>query len=175
MIEGLYPYFLDMGYEPSLFYDLTLAEINDLFESYERKQKRRREQRKAELKDMAMLLYNHATQIADSIAGILPGASEHERIPLASFYPELFEDEAKAEAEKKKQDELALHKARMQDFVYRHNEAMRKRGESNGWHDTRKAASDHSGPNQGIHGGNEESAAADREHHEKGGELHGQD
>lgn len=115
-----------------MFFDLTLAEISDLFESYERKQRRRREERKAEIKDLAMLLYNHATQCADAMASVMPGSEKNERISLATYYPELFQEEAKAEIEKKKQDELALHKARMQDFVYRHNEAMRKRGENNG-------------------------------------------
>lgn len=125
-----------MGYKPSLFWDLSLAEISDLIESYARKQQHELEKKKAETKDLAMLLYNQATQMADAMAGIMPGNGEHKRISLATFYPDLFSEAAEIEAEEKKRNELALHKARMDDYVYRHNEALRKRGESNGRNDS---------------------------------------
>lgn len=132
----MYPYFIDMGYDPSLFWELSLAEISDLIESYARKEEKRRAERKAITKDLAMMLYNHATQCSDAIAGMMPGNGEHKRLSLATFYPDLFPEEKAAEEEKKKQDDLALHKARMDDYVFKHNEALRKRGENNGRNDS---------------------------------------
>ena len=44
--------------------------------------------------------------------------------------------------------EMELHKARMDDFIFRHNMAMRmarERGESSGWNDVGEAASNHRG------------------------------
>jgi len=119
-----------------LFWDLSLAEINDLFESYERKRNREREQKKVDAKDQAMFLYNLSTQIADAVAQLLPGNAERERIPLAKFYPDFFKEEAAASDEEKRENELALHKARMEDYVHRYNEALRKRGEGNGRNDS---------------------------------------
>ena len=65
---GLYPLFLDMGYEPSLFWILSLQEINDLMESYARKEERRRKENEADIRDQAMLLYNQALHCGDAMA-----------------------------------------------------------------------------------------------------------
>lgn len=133
---GLYPSFLDMGYEPSLFWSLSLQEISDLMESYARREERRREEKKADVRDQAMLLYNHAMQCADAMAMLLPGGDKRERSSLEDYYPELFPGLKKAEEEARKKKELAIHKARMKAYAAANNAARRKAGEENGRNDT---------------------------------------
>lgn len=132
---GLYPYFLDMGYEPSLFWSLSIQEISDLMESYARKEERRREEKKADVRDQAMLLYNHAMQCADAIALIMPGGEKRERKSLEDYYPELFTGLKKAEEEARKEKELDIHKMRMKEYAAANNAARRKVGEKNGRND----------------------------------------
>lgn len=48
LLDELYPKFLDMGYSPSFFWECSLAEVVDLFDSY-----RRREDRRQKRKDEA--------------------------------------------------------------------------------------------------------------------------
>nr|DAJ11659.1 MAG TPA: hypothetical protein [Caudoviricetes sp.] len=133
---GLYPLFLDMGYEPSLFWILSLQEINDLMESYARKEERRRKEKEADIRDQAMLLYNHAMQCADAMAAIMPGNQEHKRTSLGEYYPELFPGLKEAEEKARIEKELKVHKARMKAYAEANNAARRKAGENNGRNDT---------------------------------------
>lgn len=77
---------------------------------------------------------------------------------LDVYYPGLYKaqevEEAQADDFTEQEDgdknkltlEMEIHKANMDDFVFRHNLAMaKKRGEQGGWNDTGKAASDHRG------------------------------
>lgn len=133
---GLYPLFLDMGYKPSLFWSLSLQEINDLMESYARREERRRKEKEADVRDQAMLLYNHAMQCADAMAAIMPGNQEHKRLSLGEYYPELFPGLKETEEKARIDKELAIHKARMKAYAEANNAARRKAGENNGRNDT---------------------------------------
>ena len=102
------------------FWGLSLAEIQDFLESYERKERRQMKQR---------LIEKHflAKDIAQYISLILNGSKDVRIMELWDYFPELFGEEG-PEAEKKKQErELAAYKVQMIDFAYRHNHA-RKRG-----------------------------------------------
>ena len=105
-------------------------------ESYARREERRREEKKADVRDQAMLLYNHAMQCADAMAMLLPGGDKRERSSLEDYYPELFPGLKKAEEEAHKKKELAIHKARMKAYAAANNAARRKAGEENGRNDT---------------------------------------
>lgn len=133
---GLYPYFLDMGYEPSLFWSISLQEISDLMESYARKEERRRKEKEADIKDQAMLLYNHAMQCAEAMALLMPGNDGRERTSLEDYYPDLFPGLKKAEEEARTKKQLALHKARMKAYAAANNAARRKEGEEAGRNDS---------------------------------------
>ena len=61
---GLYPAFLDAGYGPEYFWELSLGEVSDLLESYARKKEHEQKKREAELKDQIMLLFNQALQLS---------------------------------------------------------------------------------------------------------------
>lgn len=148
--------FLDAGYSPSLFWELSIAEINDMLESYARREERKSKQREAMLKDEIMVLFNQALQIGNIVGGMM---DHNVQIKLPKeYYPELFgtaentnftKQEAEGD-EHKLSPEMELHKARMDDFIFRHNMAMRmakERGESSGRNDVGEAASNHRGPN----------------------------
>lgn len=105
-------------------------------ESYARREERRREEKKADVRDQAMLLYNHAMQCADAMALIMPGGDKRERSSLEDYYPDLFPDLKKAEEEARQKKELAIHKARMKAYAEANNAARRKAGEENGRNDT---------------------------------------
>ncbi len=171
-IWGMYPIFLDAGYSPQLFWELSVGEVNDLLESYARRKELEQKQREAMLKDEIMLLFQQALQIGNVV-----GALMDKNIPIKpprEYYPELFGAEkeeifTEQEGDKPKMSpEMELHKARMDDFVFRHNMAMRKqaameRGEDSGGDDAGKAPGDHRGPDKGLLRGAKESTAADAE------------
>lgn len=133
---GLYPIFLDMGYEPSLFWSLSLQEISDLIESYARREERRRKEKEADIRDQAMLLYNHAMQCADAMALMMPGGDKRERTSLGEYYPDLFPGLKETKEQARIERELAIHKARMKAYAKANNAARRKAGESNGRNDS---------------------------------------
>lgn len=148
--------FLDAGYGPSLFWELSIGEINDLLESYARRKEREEKHREAVLKDEIMVLFNQALQIGNVVSRMM-----NHNVPIKmpkDYYPELFgtaentnftKQEAEGD-EHKLSPEMELHKARMDDFIFRHNMAMRmakERGESSGRNDVGEAASNHRGPN----------------------------
>ena len=56
---GLYPAFLDAGYGPEYFWELSLGEVSDLLESYARRKEHEQKKREAELKDHAPLQSGH--------------------------------------------------------------------------------------------------------------------
>lgn len=175
LIWGLYPVFLDAGYGPQLFWDLSIDEINDLLESYSRRKEREQKQREAELKDEIMVLFNQAIQIGN-VVGRLMDKNTEIRLP-GEYYPDLFATDNDTDFTEQAGDkpklsrEMELHKARMDDFIFRHNMAFqerqaKERGESSGGNDTGKAPSDHRGPDTGLLRGAEESTAADAEGHQ---------
>lgn len=127
--------------------------MNDLLESYVRRKESEQKQREAMLKDEIMLLFNQALQIGNVVGGLMD-KNVAIKMPKA-YYPELFEKQetnfTEQEAEGDEQQlspEMELHKARMDDFIFRHNMAMkmaRERGESSGRNDFGEAASNHRG------------------------------
>lgn len=140
----MYLAFLDAGYSPSLFYELSIGEVNDMLESYAWNKEREQRIRKAELKDEIMILFNQALQMGNVVGKIMDKNTEI-RLPR-EYYPDLFATEnetnftEQAGDKPKLSPEMELHKARMDDFIFRHNMAFRERqakerGESSGGND----------------------------------------
>lgn len=128
-----------------MFWEMSVGEINDLLESYARREERALKKREAAIKDEIMVLFNQALQIGNMV-GHLINQDIGIRMP-AEYYPELFATENKTDFTEQTGDkprlspEMELHKARMDDFIFRHNMAVRereamKRGEGNGGNDT---------------------------------------
>lgn len=125
-----------------------------MLESYADQKERDTKIREAKLKDEVSMLFNQALQI-----GNIFGHMMSKDVPikeLEEYYPDLFSTEKEIFTEQENGDELKasqemeLHKARMDDFIFWHNRAMRERlakerGESSGRNDTREAASDNRG------------------------------
>ena len=114
-----------MGYSPSLFWDSSILEIYDLMESYNRRQKLKQEEKEAELKANIVLNSVLARQIGEYVACLF---SEEARITQVNeLFPTLFKDEK--EDKKKIEQDMALYKAKMEAFAFRHNSNFKRKGE----------------------------------------------
>lgn len=114
-----------MGYSPSLFWDSSILEIYDLMESYNRRQKLKQEEKEAELKANIVLNSVLARQIGEYVASLF---SEEARITQVNeLFPTLFKDEK--EDKKKIGQDMALYKAKMEAFAFRHNSNFKRKEE----------------------------------------------
>lgn len=117
----MYPQFLDMGYKPSLFWELSLYEVYELIESYGRKQKAKAEEELNKIKTRIFMDSALARTIGDYMASLL---NDKAKISTpAELFPNLFEDVVEA----KVNDDIELHKARMEEFAYRHNKEFKRK------------------------------------------------
>lgn len=107
-----------MGYSPSLFWDSSLQEVYDLIESYSRKQKIKAQEYEADLKAKISLNAVLARQIGEYVASLFNLDSKI--TSLGELFPELFKDEQNSN------NDMALYKARMEEYAYRHNQKLRK-------------------------------------------------
>lgn len=137
----------------------------DLLESAERKEERKQKIREAELKDEITVLYNQALQIRNMTSNLI----NHE-IPirdLHEYYPGWF-DEHIAEPEEEEQEddgltpEMREHKARMDDFIFRHNREFEKRGEHSGGNDLGETSGNNRGANESLLPGASEGTESDK-------------
>lgn len=117
----MYPVCLDINISPVDFWELSVGEILSLIESHNRKEKARK---KEELSDIYLL----AKQIGNYVSTILNGGERPQEV--WEVYPELFEEERKIIEEQQRQQQLALYKARFEDFVLRHNRKFERKEES---------------------------------------------
>lgn len=115
----------------------------DLLESYGRRVELEQSKRKANLKDQIMVCWNQNLQLMNIFAHSQNPEEVELKLP-EHYYPDLFAGELEGieaiREEEKAKNELALHKARMEEYAYRHNLAMKERGEKNGRNDTGKTA-----------------------------------
>ncbi len=113
----MYPIFLDCGYTPSLFWDLSLAEVLDVIESKKRREKAEYDHQVEELKTQAIMNQVHARQIAEFLALSILGNENIKLTKLSEYFPDLFKDDS----EKAANEQILLHKARMEEFAFWHN------------------------------------------------------
>ena len=119
----LYPVFLNAGYNSFLFWDSGLDEVLDLIESRER-------QKRAEMQTQAVLNMVQAKQTSEYIyAFVEPDRSKVKITELSAYFPSLFSDTESAVGENRQQisRELALNKARLEEFAYWHNRKRKGR------------------------------------------------
>lgn len=75
-----------------------------------------------------------AKDIAQYVSLILNGSDEVQIVELWDYFPELFGEEGPEVEKKRQENELAVYKAKMIDFAYRHNHARTGGGKA-GRHD----------------------------------------
>lgn len=128
MLSGLYTQFLDAGYNPDFFWDLSIGEVMDLLDSYVRSLERRITMREAVGKDLIVILRNHAHQIIDMIS-----ASTSEKgkpLSLHDYYPDLFDD---PDVLTQTEAEVAQYRASMENYALSFNRKFNAEGgEDNG-------------------------------------------
>lgn len=119
----MYPKFLDIGYTPHLFWDLTIGEIIDLLESENRKIELKSKERELELKTKVIINSLLARQIGEHVASLF--SKEVKISSPQELLPELFKDDIE---EEQNNNELDLYKAKMEEFAFRHNFKIDKGG-----------------------------------------------
>ncbi len=103
---------LDIGITPSLFWDYSVGELQDLINSYNRR-------RLNENKEKAIFFGVLSKQIGEQVAMLFGDKVEPKQI--WEYYPNLFGEEKVLIEEEQRKIQLELHKARMKDYMYRHN------------------------------------------------------
>lgn len=103
-----------------MFWNSTVKELQDRIESYNRVTFRK-------TKEKAIFNTILAKQIGEKVAMLFDEKKEIQPMQLWQLYPNLFETEKEEYEEEKRKSDLELYKARMTDFMYRHN-SVRKGG-----------------------------------------------
>lgn len=109
--------FLDIGGKPLDFWDLTVLEIREMIESYNRVKIQERKEKIVENHRLSQMIVNHISLLLSKEAKV---------VEFWEYAPELFEEERKVVELQKQNYALLLHKERMREFAERHN---RKRKE----------------------------------------------
>ncbi|MDU3678102.1 MAG: hypothetical protein E6377_16845 [Clostridium sp.] len=102
-----------------MFWDSSLQEVYDLIDSYNRRKKNEINELEGKLKDEISLNAVLARQIGEYVASLFN--KEAQLTPLNKFFPSLF-----AEDKEEVNNDMALYKARMEEYAYRHNQKLRK-------------------------------------------------
>lgn len=114
MIEDQYHAFLVAGNSPLLFWELSIAEVNDMLSAYSRAKTN-------EFKQLVTVNTTLAQQIYERVAALLPGNEELGFTPVWELFPGLFEEEKKISEERKKQQELQRYKEQFTNYALRFN------------------------------------------------------
>lgn len=111
--------FLDIGGEPLVFWDLTVLEIRDLIESYNRV---RIQERKEKIIDS----YRLSQMIANNVSLLL--SNDAKPLEVWEYAPELFQGEKEQVERARQEQEMRLHKERMRMFAESHNRKFKTKG-----------------------------------------------
>ncbi|ACO18275.1 hypothetical protein [Streptococcus pneumoniae] len=109
--------FLDIGGKPLDFWDLTVLEIREMIESYNRVKTQERKEKIIDSYRLSQMISNHVSLLLSNDAKI---------VEFWEYAPELFVEEQQAVELEQQKQALLLHKERMREFAERHN---RKRKE----------------------------------------------
>lgn len=109
--------FLDIGGKPLDFWDLTVLEIREMIESYNRVKIQERKEKIIDSYRLSQMISNHVSSLLSKDAKVLE---------FWEYAPDLFVEEKQAVEQEQQRQALLLHKERMREFAERHN---RKRKE----------------------------------------------
>lgn len=112
--------FLDIGGEPLVFWDLTVLEIREMIESYNRVRIQKQ-------KDKIIESYRLSQMIANNVSLLL--SKDAKPLEVWDYAPELFQDEREEVEKARLAQELKLHQERMRLFAESHNRKFKTKGE----------------------------------------------
>ena len=112
--------FLDIGGEPLVFWDLTVLEIREMIESYNRV---KRQERKEKIIDS----YRLSQMIANNVSLLL--SNDAKLLEIWDYAPELFQEEKEQVEKARQEQEMRVHKERMRLFAESHNRKFKMKGE----------------------------------------------
>lgn len=112
--------FLDIGGKPLDFWDLTVLEIRDMIESYNRVMIQKQ-------KEKIIESYRLSQMIANNVSMLL--SKDAKPLEVWDYAPELFEKEREQVEQARLDQELRLHKERMRMFAESHNRKLKMKGE----------------------------------------------
>lgn len=112
--------FLDIGGEPLVFWDLTVLEIREMIESYNRVRIQKQ-------KDKIIESYRLSQMIANNVSLLL--SKDAKPLEVWDYAPELFQDEREEIEKARLAQELKLHQERMRLFAESHNRKFKTKGE----------------------------------------------
>lgn len=125
MLWEVYPRFLDCGYTSSLFWESSLDEIIDLIESHNRIQEVKIKDEENKIKTNIILNQVLAKQISEFIVLSFPGV-DAKPTPLSIYFPDLFKEEKDTENDDEVKKQLAINKAKMEEFAFWHNQKRKE-------------------------------------------------
>lgn len=86
-------------------------------------------QKKAKMQIEAIYNMAQAKQIAEHISALFePDKSKVKITPLSTYFPSLFSDVETTDDEQQIKKDLALNKAKMEEFAYWHNKKRKEKG-----------------------------------------------
>ena len=124
IIWELYSSFLDFGYAPNFFWNLSLQEAYEVIESKQRVNEREHEKEIYNLK--TNLIFNSvlAKQIAENVACIF--SKDAKVTDVYDLMPELFKEEREQAQIENAEAQWKLHKARFMAFSEEHNDKRKE-------------------------------------------------
>lgn len=112
--------FLDIGGKPLDFWDLTVLEIRDMIESYNRITIQKQKEKIIESYRLSQMITNNVSMLLSKDA---------KPLEVWNYAPELFEKEREQVEQARLDQELRLHKERMRMFAESHNRKLKMKGE----------------------------------------------
>lgn len=112
--------FLDIGGKPLDFWDLTVLEIREMIESYNRV---KTQERKEKIIDS----YRLSQMIANNVSMLI--SKDAKPLEVWDYAPELFQEEREQVERARQEQEMRMHKERMRAFAESHNRKMKMKGE----------------------------------------------
>lgn len=112
--------FLDIGGRPLDFWDLTVLEIREMIESYNRVTIQKQKEKIVES-------YRLSQMIANNVSLLL--SKDAKPLEVWDYAPELFEKEREQVEQARLAQVLKLHQERMRMFAESHNRKFKTKGE----------------------------------------------
>ncbi len=112
--------FLDIGGRPLDFWDLTVLEIREMIESYNRVTIQKQKEKIVES-------YRLSQMIANNVSLLL--SKDAKPLEVWDYAPELFQEEREQVERARQEQEMRMHKERMRAFAESHNGKMKMKGE----------------------------------------------
>ncbi len=132
-MQILYENFLDCGYTPQLFHQLSINEAIDMINSYNRRKSR---EQKEELQKLISVLDLFDSNLIEKVIITLGKAEDNFKFSMTQYFPELFSETKNKESDsvnnEKKTDaalskEMQVYKAQRIHHAYRVNQSRNKR------------------------------------------------